>query len=87
MEFRVNWSFASGEKKKKKKIFNMAGFPTGTILAILIYKSPRYFLSRFESIGISVQEKFKIDFQDGDCGGHLGFPIRTILLFLIYKSP
>ena len=30
----------------------------------------------FESIGLSVQEKFNIDFQDG---GHLGFPIRMIL--------
>ena len=29
-----------------------------------------------ESIGLSVQEKGKIDFQDG---GHGGFPIRTIL--------
>ena len=33
-----------------------------------------------ESIGLSAQEKKrKIDFQDGDHGGHLGFPIGTIL--------
>ena len=32
------------------------------------------------SIGLSAQEKKrKIDFQDGDHGGHLGFPIGTIL--------
>ena len=31
---------------------------------------------KFGLIGLSVHEKFKIDFQDGD---HLGFPIRTIL--------
>ena len=44
-----------------------------------IYKSPRYFLSSFKSTGLSLQEKmFKIDFQDGNCGGHIGFPIRTI---------
>ena len=32
-----------------------------------------------ESTGLSVQEKRKIDFQDGGHGGHLGFPIGTIL--------
>ena len=33
--------------------------------------------TKFESIGLSVQEKkLNIDFQDG---GHLGFLIRTIL--------
>ena len=45
----------------------------------LIYKSPRSFLSSFESIGLSVPEekrKKKKDFQDGD---HLWFPIGTIL--------
>ena len=58
------------------------------ILAILTYKSPKYFLSSFESIGLFVQEKqFKIDFHDGNCGGHLGFPIRTVKLSSIYKSP
>ena len=31
----------------------------------------------FVSIGLSVQEKFNIDFQDG--AYHLGFPIRMIL--------
>ena len=31
-------------------------------------------------MGLSIQEKkFKIDFQDGNCGGHLVFPIRAIL--------
>ena len=32
-----------------------------------------------ESIGLSVREKRKIDFQDGGHGGHLGFPIGMIL--------
>ena len=32
----------------------------------------------FESFGLSVQEKFKTDFQDG----HLGFPVGTILAFI-----
>ena len=30
--------------------------------------------------GLSVQEKRKIDFQDGGHGGHLGFLIRRILV-------
>ena len=56
------------------------GFPIGTILVIFIYKSPRYFLSRFESIGLMVQEKeFKIDFQIGGRGAHLEFPVVMIL--------
>ena len=66
------------------------GFPIGTILTILIYKSPWCFLPRPKSIGRLVQEKKrKINFQDGGHGGHLGFPIGTILaiLLLIYQSP
>ena len=39
-----------------------------------LYRSSDYQAS--ESVGLSAQEKFSIDFQDG---GHLGFPIRTIL--------
>ena len=35
---------------------------------------------KFESIAVQVQEKkFKIDFQDGNCGGHLVFLIGAIL--------
>ena len=44
-----------------------------------IYKTPRCFLASLESTGLSVQEKRKIDFQDGGHGSHLGFPIGTIL--------
>ena len=42
----------------------------------MIYKLPQNFIPSFESTGLSVQQKFKIDFQDG-C--HLEFPIRRIL--------
>ena len=45
----------------------------------MIYKWPRYFLSSFESIGLLVQKKDKINFQNGGHGGHLGFLIRKIL--------
>ena len=80
---------SSGEKVQNK-IFKMA-----TIAAIwdslsqrfelfFIYKSPRCFLSSFESIGLSVQKKKgKIDCQDGR---HLGFPIGTILAIFISTS-
>ena len=55
-------------------------FPIRKILAILIYKSLRYYLPSFMSIGLLVQEKKrKIDFQDGRHCSHLGFPIRMIL--------
>ena len=40
-------------------------------------KSPWYCLPSFRPAGLSVQEKFNIDFQDA-CYSHLGFPIRTI---------
>ena len=59
------------------------------ILSILIYKSPRYFLPSFASIGLSVQEKKrKIGFQDLCSDGHLGFPIGTILaIFDLQVAP
>ena len=50
------------------------------IKLFLINKSLRYFLLNFESIGLSIQvKKFKTDFQDGNCGGHLVFLIGAIL--------
>ena len=52
-KFQVNWPFGSGEETKNR----FSRFPTGTILAILFYKSPQSFLASFESIGLSVQEK------------------------------
>ena len=45
-------------------------------LQFFINKLFRYFLPNFEPFGISVQKKFKIDFQDG---GHLGFQTAIIL--------
>ena len=37
-------------------------------------------------MGLSIQKKFKTDFQQGNCGSHLVFLIRTILDILIYKK-
>ena len=39
-----------------------------------------------KSISLSVQEKQKIDFQDGCHGGHLGFPIGMILASFFFLS-
>ena len=41
--------------------------------------SPQCFLLSYQLIGLWVQEKRKIDFQDGHHGGHLGIPIGIIL--------
>ena len=40
-----------------------------------------YFLLSLELTGLSVQKKFKTDFQDAVYRGNLGFPIETILVF------
>ena len=40
-------------------------FRIGMILAIFDLKSPRCFLPSFESTGVLVQKKQKIEFQDG----------------------
>ena len=34
-----------------------------------------------ESIGLSLLQKFKINFQDDDCSGHTGFPMKTNIAF------
>ena len=39
------------------------------------------------SIDLSVQEKRKIDFQNGHHGGHLGFTIRKILAVFDLQRP
>ena len=56
-------------------------------LVCRLYPTSQCFLPSFESNGLSVQKKRKIDFQDGRHGSYLGFLISKILVFLIYKSP
>ena len=46
---------------------------------------PQYFLLSLKSIGVSVQEKFKIDFQDVGHDGHLGFGIIDLQATLIFS--
>ena len=77
----------SFQEKKRKIDFqdggygSHLGFRIGTILAVLLYKTPQCFLPSFKSIGLSVQETKakKRLFQESSHGGHLGFPIGTIL--------
>ena len=53
------------------------------VFAVFIYRSPRYVLPRFESAGLSVQEKkFKICFQDCNVVAILDFWSEQIQLFL-----
>ena len=58
-------------------------------IKFLIYQSLQYFLSSFELIGLSVQEKkLKTDFQNGGCGSHLGLLIGMILaIFDVQVTP
>ena len=60
-------------KISEKKSFKLLGFPR------YFRSTPQCFLPSFKSNGLSVQEKWKIDFQDGCHGGHLEFLIGTIL--------
>ena len=75
------WRSCSGEMGGKRfqdgNRGGHLGFSFGTILAVLINKSPPYYLSSFRSISFSVKKKyFKLDFQDGCYGCHLWFPIE-----------
>ena len=46
----------------------------------------RLFGPSFQSVGLLVQKKFKINDQDGGRGSHLGLLIERIFAILIYKS-
>ena len=65
------------ESKQKKKEFQDGrhdgplGFPIQTILAILDLQVTRMLPTTFGVNGLSVQEKRKIDFQNGCYGGRL----------------
>ena len=79
-KFRVNWLLGLGEETKNR----FSRWPPldlwlAWFYLFLIYKSPQCFLPSLEPTGLSIQEKRKIDFQDGCHGGHLGFPIGMIL--------
>ena len=49
------------------------------ILAIFDVQVTPIIPIKFQVTDLSDQKKFKIDFQDDDCGGRIGFPIRINL--------
>ena len=74
-KFQVNCLLVQEEKRK---IYfqdgDNLGFPIGTTLTILTYKSLWCFLQSFKSISLSIQEmKPNIDFQDGGQATMLDF--------------
>ena len=82
--FRVSWAFCSGEVPNafsRWRRLRPCWISDGNEFSYLrVYKSHRYFLSSYESISLSVQEKkFKINFQNGGYGGHLRFLIGIML--------
>ena len=83
-KFQVNWHFSSGKKIFKMQLWWPSWISDLNDLAILICKSPWYFLPRFEWIGLSVHEKFKIDFKDGHYCSYLGFPIKMFLATVLF---
>ena len=80
---KVNWPLHSGQEDQN--LLDL-GFSTKYGRLFIINKSPCYFLSSFESIGLSVQEEFKLDFQDRRHGGHLEFRIETVSAFFLSTS-
>ena len=60
-KFQVNWPFGSGEEAKinfqNGRHGGHLGFPIGTILAFLDLPATSMLPSKFESVGLSIQEK------------------------------
>ena len=54
-------------------------FQSEWLKLFLIYKSPHISYTVSNQLAFP-EKKFQIDFQDGECGGHIWFPIRTILV-------
>ena len=81
MKFRVNCPFGSGEKVQNRFSTWLLGRPSWISdqndLAIFDLQVTPLLPIKFRAYGLSIQvKKRKIDFQDGNCGGHLVFPIN-----------
>ena len=64
------------------------GFTIGMILAIFHLRVTPMLPIKFQVNWLSVQEKRKIDFQDGCHGSHPGYPMGTILaMFDLQVTP
>ena len=62
-------------------------FPIRKILASFDLQATRYFLPSFKLIGLSVQEKFKMDFQDGHIAASLDFLWKDFNYFWSASNP
>ena len=76
-KFRVKRPFGSGEEEKNRfSRWRPPWISNRNDFCFFIYKSPRYLLPSFKTIGLLFQEKKrKRDFEDGGNGDHLGFSI------------
>ena len=75
-------SFRDTKRKRKQTKPNKRKWNKCTKSAKIssLFMSPRYFLSSFESVGLSVKRKyFKLNFYHGCHGDHLGLSIGRIL--------
>ena len=82
--YQVSWPFGSREEEKNR-FSRWLPFSIRKLLATYDLQVTRCFLPSFESIGLLVQKKRKIDFQDGS---HHGSPIGTILaIFDLQATP
>ena len=85
-KFQVIWPFGSeGEGENRLSRWPPSWISDRNNLShVLFYQSPLCFLSRIEPIGLSIHQKWEIDFQDGHHGRYLGFPIRKILFIYLF---
>ena len=79
IKFRVSWYFHSGKDQNRFSRW----LPSWFSKLFLICWSPWYFLPSFKSVGLSVQEEFNMDFQDG----HLWFLTGPILAIFEKQVP
>ena len=89
-KFRVKCPFSSREEAKIRFSRWPPWWPSWVsdrnnfCYVFLIYKSLQSFQPRFKSIGLSVQEKWKIDFQDCPIVAILDFQSEWFYLIFIY---
>ena len=83
-KIQVNCPFATEEEAKNTFSRWRSRRPSGTILAILIYKSPQCFLPCFKSIGLSVQDKKLKIYYKGSHAGIFDFRSEQFYLFFFF---
>ena len=86
--FRVNWPFRSGEENNFKGGAKAAilDFRLKWYLLFFIYKSPRYLLTSFESVGFPFRWRIQNRLSRWRLCGQLGFSIWRILASFLSTS-